>query len=151
MPRYANRNKRPDFQSGHRKMCAGSSPVRGTNGNDVTQVVTLVCKTRAFGRCEFESRQFHNKRERQSWRVGPDCKSGVSAEWVRIPPLSQRIKNKVRILKIVSYLCKRIKWPVSLSVRTPGFHPGKTSSILVRATNNKKLKKGVKTFNIYII
>lgn len=29
-------------------------------------------------------------RERQSWRVGPDCKSGVSAEWVRIPPLSQK-------------------------------------------------------------
>lgn len=28
--RYANWNKRPDFQSGHRKMCAGSSPVRST-------------------------------------------------------------------------------------------------------------------------
>ena len=24
--------KRPDFQSGHRKMCAGSNPVRSTNG-----------------------------------------------------------------------------------------------------------------------
>ena len=32
MLRYANRNKQPDFQSGHRKMCAGSSPVRSTNG-----------------------------------------------------------------------------------------------------------------------
>jgi hypothetical protein len=40
-------------------MCAGSIPVRSTNGNDVTQVVTLVCKTRAFGRCEFESRHSH--------------------------------------------------------------------------------------------
>lgn len=29
-------DKRPDFQSGHRKMCAGSNPVRSTNGNDVT-------------------------------------------------------------------------------------------------------------------
>ena len=69
--------KRPDFQSGHRKMCAGSNPVRSTNGNDVTQVVTLVCKTRAFGRCEFESRHSHNKGERQRWRVGLVCKISV--------------------------------------------------------------------------
>ena len=32
MLRYANWIKQPDFQSGHRKMCAGSSPVRSTNG-----------------------------------------------------------------------------------------------------------------------
>ena len=30
---YANWNKQPDFQSGHRKMCAGSSPVGSTKGN----------------------------------------------------------------------------------------------------------------------
>ncbi len=34
-------------------------------------------------------------RERQSWRVGPDCKSGVSAEWVRIPPLSQKWSRRL--------------------------------------------------------
>ena len=30
-----------------------------------------------------------------------------------------------------------LKWPVRLSVRTPGFQPGKTSSILVRAAITK--------------
>ena len=101
--------KRPDFQSGHRKMCAGSNPVRSTNGNDVTQVVTLVCKTRAFGRCEFESRHSHNKGERQRWRVGLVCKISVLRLSGFDSHLSHKSKIKLGRLKKITYLCKRIK------------------------------------------
>ena len=121
MLRYANRNKRPDFQSGHRKMCAGSNPVRSTNGNDVTQVVTLVCKTRAFGRCEFESRHSHNKGERQRWRVGLVCKiSGL-----RLSGFDSHLSHK---------------WSYRLMVRITDFHSVDTGSIPVRTTKNKMIK-----------
>ena len=127
--------KRPDFQSGHRKMCAGSNPVRSTNGNDVTQVVTLVCKTRAFGRCEFESRHSHNKGERQRWRVGLVCKtSGLRLSGFD-SHLSHKNEKRLGRLKKITYLCKRIKngplvkrltrypFTVEARVRTPyGLH-----------------------------
>ena len=121
MPRYANRNKRPDFQSGHRKMCAGSSPVRGTNGNDVTQVVTLVCKTSAFGRCEFESRHSHNKGERQRWRVGLVCKISV----LRLSGFDSHLSHK---------------WSCRLMVRSTPFQGVDAGSIPVRTTKNKMKK-----------
>ena len=43
---------------------------------------------------------------------------------------------------------RETKWPVRLSVRTPGFHPGKGGSIPPRATKNFKqwsVRLGVRT------
>ena len=34
-----------------------------------------------------------------------------------------------------SFRVQSMRWPVRLSVRTPGFHPGKRGSIPLRATN----------------
>ena len=89
---------------------AGSIPVGTTKfGNDVTQVVTLVCKTRAFGRCEFESRHSHNKGERQRWRVGLVCKtSGLRLSGFD-SHLSHKNEKRLGRLKKITYLCKRIK------------------------------------------
>ena len=42
---------------------------------------------------------------------------------------NQRISFRFAIVKF---------WPVRLSVRTPGFHPGKRGSIPLRATNRKQ-------------
>ena len=52
--------KRPDFQSGHRKMCAGSNPVRSTNKEERQRWrVGLVCKTSVLRLSGFESHLSH--------------------------------------------------------------------------------------------
>ena len=40
-------------------------------------------------------------------------------------------------------LDRKVKWPVRLSVRSSGFHPGKRGSIPLRATNGFIMKKVV--------
>ena len=51
------------------------------------------------------------------------------------------------------YICARKIWPVRLSVRTPGFHPGKRGSTPLRATkilimaNHKSALKRIRSSN----
>ena len=56
--------------------------------------------------------------------------------------LQNRINIKFNGCKIVLLdvnLHSKIKWPVRLSARTSGFHPGKRGSIPLRATSFDKL------------
>jgi hypothetical protein len=54
----------------------------------------------------------------------------------------KKLISGIARIKIVVFLHSAIKqWPVRLSVRTPGFHPGKGGSIPPRATKFSTLEK----------
>ncbi len=83
--------------------------------------MVFICNSYGFHISIF--RQPQQYRTRIVARIEPDKESGCLGQ---IPPCA------------LAALCLDtphvMVWPVRLSVRTPGFQPGKTSSILVRAT-----------------
>ncbi len=58
-------------------------------------------------------------------------------QWKRCELFERYCKYRFKYL----YLQTQTKWPVRLSARTPGFHPGKRGSIPLRATIKKLRKK----------
>lgn len=51
------------------------------------------------------------------------------------------LRPRLNTAHVVVYLQKHLMWPVRLSVRTPGFQPGKRGSIPLRAATLFEIKQ----------